>query len=29
MKKIGLMAVFAVVLGGCANDYAEYSEGPT
>ena len=27
MKKIGLMAVFVVVLGGCANDYAEYSEG--
>ena len=26
MKKIGLMAVFALVLGGCANDYAEYSE---
>ncbi|WP_299693138.1 DUF333 domain-containing protein [uncultured Vibrio sp.] len=26
MKRMGLMSVFALVLGGCANDYAEYSE---
>ena len=27
MKQIGVRAVFGVGLGGCANDYAEYSEG--